>query len=401
MSALPGLDDCVHCGLCLPVCPTYAIDRRESQNPRGRIAALRAIEEGRSAPTPGLLRGLDDCLVCRACESACPSGISMEGLMMEHRSRTSDARSDGRTVAERWFLRAVVSSPGVLDRFRGGARLGRSRRPAALPPDTPGPPRLRPARAASPPAATSRLSTETKGRAVLLRGCIADRVQDRETRLAARLLSHFGFEVSISAPGCCGALQRHSGLVDLARELSLERARDLLSGEPDAIVVDSAGCGSALHEPLSDAPELHAVAERGTDTPSLLATIGLPPPPHPIPGPVVFAPPCHQSHGTRSTEATRSLLEHITEGEVVLLPGEEQCCGAAGTYFLRRPAKSRQLGERAKERWERGGRVKTLATGNPGCLLRWESLLRREPGVEVAHPVTLAARAYGLESEER
>lgn len=243
-----------------------------------------------------------------------------------------------------------------------------------------------------------------RGSVTILRGCVTDRLFRSETLAAGRLLAHFGYRVSFGAPGCCGALHRHAGLADSALRLSRERARNLLreplSGAthdaltPHVIVSDSAGCHAALLEPLAEEPALHDLARRLTDTPSLLSTLELPPPAHPIEEPVAFFPPCHQSHGTHTVSATRALLEHVTKAGVVDLVGEDFCCGAAGMYVMRRPEKSHELVERALERWERSGSPRIIATGNPGCLLRWESLIGAGANVEVVHPVTLLARAF-------
>lgn len=396
MTRLPSLDDCVHCGLCLPACPTYAVDRRESQNPRGRIAGLRALDEGRATLTPGLAAGLEDCLVCRACESACPSGISMEHLMLDHRSRTREsAGRDVRAGVERWLLEECIPHPDRLESGLGLLRAVRRWLPRRLARDVPSMHRLRPA--TLPPVVEPAEGATMRGRVTILRGCIADRCFSDETRAAAGLLALAGYRVEFGSAGCCGALHRHAGLGERARTLATERARDLLATRPDQVVVDSAGCGAALGEPLDDDPDARALAALVTDTPSLLDGVALPEPVEPVEGPVAFFTPCHQAHGTGTGAATRRLLERVFPDGVVDLPGTEHCCGAAGLYLLRRPSRSREIGERARARWVSAGRPR-LATGNPGCLLRWESLAREDvgsaPPVEVAHPVMYAARHW-------
>ena len=394
-AALPGLDDCVHCGLCLPVCPTYAIDRRESENPRGRIAALRAVEESRTPLTPGLLAGLENCLVCRACESACPSGISMETLMLRHRAATRPERADLAARIERWLLTEWIPYP---ERLSFAVTMARVLHPVLRrwgPPDLPRRSRLRPE------PLPDELPAEgvERGRVTILRGCVADRLFREEALDAGRLLSRAGYRVSWRSAGCCGALHRHAGLPDDATRLAAARARDLLVGDPDHVVVDSAGCAAALAEPLDGDPACAEVASRLTETTSLLAAAAaegrLPSPAHPVSGPVAFFPPCHQVHGTHTEEDTRRLLDALFPDGVVTLPGEERCCGAAGFYTLRRSQRSARIGLAARERWEEAGRP-PIATGNPGCLLRWESLLRGT-GIAVRHPVGWARRILLVE----
>ncbi len=380
----PGLDDCVHCGLCLPVCPTYAVDKRESENPRGRIAALRAVEEGRAPLSDKLLAGLEDCLVCRACESACPSGISMERLMLTQRERTRPVRADLASRLERWLLSEVIAHPERLERALGFLRFARPAITALRSADLPHRDRFRPLPL---PSELSPRGAE-RGRVTILRGCIADRLFRRETLDAARLLAHVGYRVTFRSAGCCGALHRHAGLVTEATSLASARARDLLADRPDHLVMDSAGCGAAMAEPLDGDPAVAEVAERLTDTPTLLLDAELPTPVDPPRGPIAFFPPCHQEHGTRTTMATRALLTRVFPAGVISLPGEERCCGAAGLYLLRRRGRSSEIGALARERWVRAGQP-NLATGNPGCLLRWESLVRGVGGI-VQHPVRWA-----------
>jgi len=384
---LPGLDDCVHCGLCLPSCPTYAIDRRESENPRGRVAALRAIDEGRAPASPGLLAGLEDCLVCRACESACPSGVSMETLMLHHRAAVRPARADLPARVERFVLEEIVATPARLEPALAALRLLRPLIPPPWRSELPSASRLRP----RPLPAAIAARGPRRGRVALMRGCFADRLCRGETIAAGELLAAAGFDVEFGAAGCCGALHRHAGLLDRSRALARERARDLLASDPDRVVVDSAGCAAALLEPLDADPAARELALRLADTPTLLEAIDLPFI-APAPGTrVALAVPCHQAHGTRTTRATRALLERALPGALVELPGDDLCCGAAGFYSLRRRERSRAIGSLARVRWERAGRPE-IATGNPGCLLRWESLLAGQD-VRVDHPVVWAARA--------
>ena len=400
-SELPELDSCVQCGLCLPVCPTYAIDRREAENPRGRISALRAIEEKRAPLTPPLANGLDHCLVCRACESACPAGISMETLITRHRSKREYRTNSLTSRLERFFLEECISQP---NRLQWISQLLRYTSPILR--KIPGLEIPLQHRLRQPPLPSRMLpNTRERGRVTMMRGCIADHWFREETRAAGALLALAGFHVEFRSAGCCGALHRHAGLEQPAAELARKRARDLLKGfatssdPPDHIVIDSAGCAASLLSPIDEDPALQEVAKRITDTATLLTHCEMPEPTRPLTEPVAFFPPCHQQHGTnthqRGTVATtRKLLERVAPGVLINLPGEEHCCGAAGTYLLREREKSQAIGTLALKRWEQVGRPH-IATGNPGCLLRWESLIHGS-GARAFHPVVIAAAAWGL-----
>ncbi|MCI0651597.1 MAG: FAD-binding protein, partial [Planctomycetes bacterium] len=272
-SHLPTLLDCVHCGLCLPECPTYRVTGREAESPRGRIAALRALTEGRApataalraltegrAPATAALReGLADCLVCRACESACPAGISMERLMGGYRSAEPPRALDFGARLERWALRALIARPA---RLRAAAALLRLAAPLVrgLPfgADLPSRARLNsPAPLVAPPPDPR---APARGTAVIFQGCVAAHLFRAETNAAAAVLARNGWRVAFSAPGCCGALHRHAGLLDDARALERNTAAAIaaaapaptkLAGTAGPVVVDAAGCAAALADPLA------------------------------------------------------------------------------------------------------------------------------------------------------
>jgi len=400
-SGLPELDSCVQCGLCLPVCPTYAIDRRETENPRGRISALRAVEEEHAPLTPPLASGLDHCLVCRACESACPAGISMETLITRHRSKSAHRTNSLASRLERFFLEECISQPRRVQLMSHLLSVTSPilRRIPGL--EIPSKHRIR----QRPLPKRMLPSTRERGRVTVMRGCIADHWFREETRAAGALLALAGFHVEFRSAGCCGALHRHAGLEHSAAELARNRARDLLKGSaspsepPDHIVIESAGCAASLLHPIVEDPALQEVAARVTDTASLLTRCEMPEPTRPFADPIAFFPPCHQQHGTEAHQratvsSTRELLERVAPGALVTLPGEQYCCGAAGTYMLRERTKSQAIGKLALERWEQVGRPH-IATGNPGCLLRWESLIQGS-GARALHPVVIAAHGWGL-----
>ena len=380
---IPALKDCVHCGLCLPECPTYHATGREAESPRGRIAALRGVVEERSSVSDAIHDGLESCLVCRACESACPSGISMENLMARYREQTRNVRGDFSASLESWLLSYVISHPRRLNACLNLVRIlspglrifpGNEDLPARhrLRPQPPVPQLLEP-------------SGQARGTVSILRGCVADRLFREETHLAARLLARAGWRVLVPAAGCCGALHHHAGLVEAGQRHASLRWKDLSAAEVDFVVVDSAGCGShLLGQRDSDSPPI-------TDTATLLANEGGFVAQSRLPGRWAISVPCHQQHSDLDSTTGISIIESCVE-ERVELPAQDHCCGAAGMYLLRRRKLSRKIGKMAHERFEKSD-ADAIVSGNPGCLLRWEGLLGSS---RAKHPVQILAQSSGL-----
>ena len=390
-SAIPALGECVHCGLCVPSCPTHHATGREADSPRGRIAALRAVAEGRQQLSDAIHDGLENCLVCRACESACPSGISMETLMGRYRESSRPTRSDPAARLERWLLERVIASPrrlefslSLLAAFAPLLRLlpGSSDLPSAR--------RLR--RQPVLPAVLE-ATAPVEGTVVMLRGCVADRLFAEETLLAARLLAANGWRVLLPDAGCCGALHRHAGLLDSSRKLSRQCAEEMLGCQPDHVVIDSAGCAAHLDEPLSREGSLLGLEGKVTDSVSLLVRSGFPRPLDPLGGLWALAEPCHQKHSNLDSSPIAQAMGLALKSAPVALAGADHCCGAAGLYLLRRRALSHKIGQEALARFEATG-AGGVITSNPGCLLRWEALLGAE---RVLSPIAVLARAGGIE----
>lgn len=427
LAQLPTLDACVHCGLCLPACPTYFVTGREAESPRGRIAALRALAEERTPLTPGLASGLDDCLLCRACESHCPSGISMEAMMAGYREQFVPTATTNRSPTSlpigfgarfgRWLervaLRHVIARPA---RLRAAARLMRwgapilrrvpciSRRfeiPEARRLGTPTeiPREYRPPETGGTDSSVRTRET-TRGTVALVRGCVGDLWFRDELLATARVLRHNGYRVRIVGPACCGALHRHAGLAREAHALASQAAEQVLATNADHVVMESAGCAPALREPLEPAtPAARAVAERVIDPLGLLAEHGWRRPTQPLPGRWIVAPACHHRHGPIRDAGVRSVLQETLVEGYMELPLPELCCGAAGFYSVRRPRLSRQIGLVSRERFDASGASGLLA-GNPGCLLRWDALLAPRK-IPVLHPVAALDRAYRLGGDYR
>jgi glycolate oxidase iron-sulfur subunit len=392
--ATGDLDACVACGLCLPHCPTYRLTGEESASPRGRITAMRAIDDGLATPDATFATFMDRCLVCRACEDVCPSHVPF-GRMME-RARTQiepdrsplprALRSLGLDVLlpRRWLLAlATLLLPAarpVLPRHVRAITPRRIRRGPRVPRVTEPAP-----------------GVETRGTVTILTGCVQDQWFREVNRATARVLATNGWRVlAPRTQRCCGALQAHNGHLGTARALA--RSAIAAFDGADAVAVNAAGCGAHLQdladlfEPGTDDHDRAAeLAERTVDVLELLAAHPLAPPDrNPDLERVAYHDACHALRVQGIGSGPRSLLAAIPGLEVVDLPGNDRCCGAAGIYNVLEPELSGRLRE------EKGAaigatEVRTVATANPGCAMQ---LGAAAPGVEVVHPVQLLDRSY-------
>ncbi len=402
--ALAAIRSCVHCGICLPHCPTYRVLGEEMDSPRGRIYLMRAAMEGRAAITETFTRHLDLCLGCRACETACPAGVPFGSLLeatraqIERHGRSPEQRRlrafvfglfphpERMGAALRAFrlyrrsgLQRLVRRAGLLRAFPRLAAMD------ALLDETP---------ASSPlPEVVPAVGTR-RGRVGLLTGCVQRHLFSDVNHDTARLLSLAGWDVVVPrGQGCCGALDLHGGHLDEFRA----RARALAHAFPsdvEVVVTNAAGCGSAMREYehyLPDDPAARRLAERTRDVTEVLADADLPL--GAIDVTVTYHEPCHLAHGQRVRAAPRALLRKIPGLRLVELPESDLCCGSAGVYNLLEPEMADALVSRKVARIvETGARV--VATGNPGCILQIAKGCRaRGLDVEVVHPVTLLARA--------
>ena len=412
--------DCVHCGLCVRTCPTYQLTGRESASPRGRIHMMRSVAEGTMEPDSSFIDELDLCLVCRHCESVCPSGVDYTH-MIEH-TRAGLADSSQRTRLSRLLLglglRRVLTSRVMISltaaglrtaqrlgllRLAGGA-LGTVGRSLLTLPEVP------PARERRRLPAITPAQGELAGTVAVLEGCVMPALLGRVNRDTVRVLAAAGREVRCpSGPVCCGSLHAHNGDLETARDLArrmidaYEDVRDL-SGSPAPVVVNSAGCsahmkdyGHLLEGDQDYAERAAAFAARTFDFSEYLAHNGLdrlrPQLGTPrLAGPITWDDPCHLCHGQGVRDEPRAVLSAV-DAEEVPLPESESCCGSAGLYSSLRPDDSRAiLGPRLEALVTSGAR--TLVTGNPGCHLQWTSgVAERELGVEVLHIAELLARA--------
>lgn len=398
--------DCVHCGLCLPSCPTYRETGRESSSPRGRIYLLRAVAEGRLRLSEAVVEEAYLCLGCRACETACPSGVKFGSLIELARAEIENARprSDWAARLERLALRELVARPARLSRFVSlmalvqRLRLDRLALPLLprslrelyplLPPIPPSSERRRL------PQSTPALGGR-RGRVALFVGCVMPELFGAINAATVRVLARNGFDV-ITPPsqGCCGALHAHAGDLDFARDLA-RRNIEAFGPGVDAVVVNSAGCGAALRELGAWLPgEGEALMSRIRDVSEFLHEAGLRAPSRRIEARVCYDDPCHLLHGQGVGAAPRRLLEQIPGLEIQPHDDPAACCGAAGIYNLTHREMSRAVLER-KIRSLAQADPDYVATGNPGCLMQLRSgAAAAALRAEVVHPVELLDRAY-------
>jgi glycolate oxidase iron-sulfur subunit len=410
------LQRCVHCGFCLPTCPTYAVLGVEMDSPRGRIRLMETVWQGRvDVKSDPFERHMYGCLDCRACETACPSGVEFGKLMEGARSQIEAARP--RSVTERLVrritFRFLLPRPAVLATFARfsvlsrrlgaaavlraiGTRVGLARRLAALL-------ELVPDRASSGALPASYPAREARrGRVALFTGCVMRAVFADTNAATARVLSRNGFDVVVpETQTCCGALHAHAGERVDARALARSNIAALEGLEADAFIVNAAGCGAALKEYgwlLKDDP---AWSERATrfaarvkDASEFLGDAGLSASPGRVRARVAYDDPCHLLHGQRVREQPRALLAAIPELQVVPLDEADWCCGSAGTYNVTQPELSAKLLQRKVDHILRSG-AEVIVTANPGCQMQIAAGLRaaRAP-VTVVHLMDLLDRAY-------
>jgi glycolate oxidase iron-sulfur subunit len=402
------IETCVHCGFCLPTCPTYALWGEEMDSPRGRIALMQLGHE-QPELSDEMVTHFDRCLGCMACVTACPSGVKYDLLIQETRPQVE--RLHSRSVADRLFRRLIFGIFTHPDRLRallpllalqrrlgvsrlaagnGAAkRLRRLRAMVALAPDV----RIAAGRRRLPERTPA--TGPAHGRVGFMQGCV-QRVLFAGANLATlRVLSAEGWEVHAPLrPRCCGSLQQHTGYEPEAQAL----ARETIAAfdDCDVVVVNAAGCGSGMKEYDHLLAEDPAWAERARsftakvrDVHELLAEHGPRAPRHPVPLRVAYHDPCHLAHAQGVREQPRAVLREIP-GLVLLEPAEwELCCGSAGIYNLVEPEAAVELAARKVDNLLATG-AEAIAVANPGCALQIDAELRRRGRrLPIRHPMEL------------
>ncbi|HVU87992.1 MAG TPA: (Fe-S)-binding protein [Pirellulales bacterium] len=407
--------DCVHCGLCTSACPTYLELGNENDSPRGRIYLMRSVTDGRLPLSSEVRRHLELCLDCRACETACPSGVQY-GKLIEPFRVAMEEQSDGPRKSADWFHRYILfglfTKPDLMRKMlipaRIAQRLGLVSLAESLRLTRLLPPRLRrlvemlPPPQNPGPALPSLLPAIGKRRArvALFTGCVAD-VMFRPTHWAtARVLQQNGCDVLVPQNQvCCGAIHFHAGSSEPARELADVNLAAFDPSSVDAILVNVAGCGAMLkdyghHWHDARQPKRAEFAAKIKDVSEFLDSLGLVPPEGQMPFVATYHDACHLGHAQKVREAPRRLLSQIPGLKLVDLPETEVCCGAAGTYNLTEPEMSARLSRRKLDNiLKTGSRV--VLTGNAGCLLQIMREARsRGERLLVAHPMDLLDLSY-------
>jgi len=405
------LSRCVHCGFCLPTCPTYAVLGVEMDSPRGRIKLMQTVWDGRiDVASTGFTQHIDACLDCRACETACPSGVEYGKLVEGARAELELARKRGpaarlvRWLAFRWLLPrpAVLAAFAQLSvaakRLGAGAVLrtiGLGRLAALL--------SLVPSRASS-KALPSIFAAQgdRRGRVALFTGCVMRAAFADTNAATARVLARNGIEVIVpEVQTCCGALHAHAGAREDSRALARRNIAALEALEVDAFVVNAAGCGAHLKEYgwlLKDDPAWHERAERFAarlrDAGEYLAHVGLVARPGTLRVRAAYDDPCHLLHGQKIKDQPRELLAAIPGLELVPLVEADMCCGSAGTYNVTQPVLSQALLDRKMSNVLASG-AELLITANPGCQMQLEAGVHASGArVTVMHLMDVLDRAY-------
>ena len=406
---------CIHCGLCLNACPTYRLWNLEADSPRGRIHQMIHVELGNFPVTDSFVDHIDKCLDCRACETACPSGVEYGKLVEHARARIEQdcERSWISRVARDYVFRQLLPNPllivdlaRVLRLYqRSGLQavaraigvlklLGLSERERFLP-------RIDDDFFYSRHGRTYPAAGPRRARVAFFAGCIANVAFARLNESTIRVLTSNGCEVVVpKGQLCCGALSAHAGIRDVARELAGTNLAVFLREDFDAIVTNAAGCGSALKEYdhlfSPEEPEFARAREfsaKVRDVTEFLAALGLAVKLKPLPLRVTYQDSCHLLHGQKIREAPRKLLRAIPGFEFVELAGSEICCGSAGVYNVTQTETSLEL-LAEKMQHAQSTRAPIIATANPGCLLQLRAgAAIHHSNQQVLHVVELLDRA--------
>jgi glycolate oxidase iron-sulfur subunit len=393
--------DCVHCGFCLPTCPSYTVFEEEMDSPRGRIVLMRVGNEEGSEASDQMRVHLDRCLGCMACVTACPSGVKYDQLI--ERTRPQIERNAPRPRRERAYRRlifALFTHPGRLRALtpvlwaqqRLGIDAALARVPALRPMLRLAPPVKRRAAIAQLPEVTPAQGAR-RGRIALMQGCVQRVFFGDVNAATVRVLAAEGFEVHAPRrPRCCGALQMHAGVEDEA--IALAKATIAAYEEFDAVAVNVAGCGSGMKDYahlLADddewAERAAAFSARVRDVSELLAEHEPRAHRHPLPLRVAYHDACHLAHAQKVRTQPRELLRAIPELELLEPADWEICCGSAGIYNLVQPEAAAKLGARKAANLAATG-AEAVAAGNPGCALQITAHLDGRE-LPVYHPMTL------------
>lgn len=413
--------DCVHCGLCTASCPTYVELGDENDSPRGRIYLMRAVTDGRLDMGPEVKRHLELCLDCRACETACPSGVQY-GKLIEPFRVAMEQNAAGKPKTDDWFHRRILFGlfphPKRLRRSLIPARIAQKLRLdrmllasgmwRLLPPRLGRLVKMLPKLEKKSPPLPDVLPAKgnRRARVALFTGCVTD-VLFRQTHWAtARVLQENGCDVVVpKSQVCCGAIHFHAGSSDPARQMADQNVAAFKADDFDAVIINVAGCGSMLkdyghHWPGDGQAEREKFAAKVRDVNEFLDELGLVKPGGPVNVTATYHDACHLVHAQKVREAPRNLLRKVPGLKLVELKESDLCCGAAGTYNLTEPEMAERLSRRKmKNIVETGARV--VVTANTGCLMQIACEARQQGHpLKIVHPMELLDLSYRGESLE-
>jgi len=416
----PDYSRCVHCGLCLNHCPTYRLWGQEADSPRGRIRQMQLVDQGQLVIGDGFVTHIDRCLDCRACETACPSGVEYGKLVELARAQIEQnyRRPLASRIARDFVYRRLLPYPRRIEAAARLLRLYQRSGLAALARATGilrllglhDRERLLPKIDAEfffgELGKTFSAQGPRRARVAFFAGCVAQVTFSELNRATIRVLQANGCEVVVPARQvCCGALASHAGVRDVARDLARANFAAFPAGDFDAILTNAAGCGSALKEythlfPAGD-PALEQAeqfAGKMRDITEFLADLGLTAPLKALPLRVTYQDSCHLAHGQKIREAPRTLIRAVPGIELVEMPLVDQCCGSAGVYNVTQTKTSLEL-LALKMDSVRETKSQAIVTANPGCLLQLRAgAAIHATGHEVLHVVELLDRALSSRS---
>ena len=411
---------CVHCGFCLQACPTYVETGLEAESPRGRIALMKAVNEGRIGITDSVIRHWDLCIQCRACEVACPSGVPYGNLIEATMQQVADKRKSSfvNDKIASLALKRLLPNQGLLSMVVGSMRLYQRlgvqtviRKSGLL--------RLLPGNMGELEGSMPELPSEVfkaqgqvyhaqgerKARVALLSGCVMPLINGPQMNAVVRVLTRNGCEVVVTkAQVCCGAINSHVGDLETARELARQNVDAFLAEDVDYVAIASAGCGSRMKEyghllkdDLAYSERAETLSAKVRDIHELLAALPIEPPKGHLPYRVTYQDSCHLSNAQRVTAAPRQLLRSIPGIEFVELSNADKCCGAGGTYTITERDFSMRILD-TKMRAVRQTQANVIATANPGCLMQLQYGAQRDGmNIEVRYITDLLDESYSKE----
>lgn len=413
--SMRDLRTCVHCGLCLPTCPTYQVFGVEMDSPRGRIMQIEAAKHGEIAiDDPSLSEHLSLCLACRACETACPSGVPY-GRIIEGARASLPPPSPTFNAIQKLVLRGIFTRPKVMDAAGTGMRIYQRAGIQSVVRRVGLPGKLGEMESLLPNAQGRVLQGSRKtfypsqgsprARVALVRGCVMQQFFAHTNEATARVLVENGCEVvAPRLPGCCGALHVHAGDRSTAQVLARRNIDEFMALNPDYIVINAAGCGSTLKEYgelLADDPsyadKAAAFASRIRDANELLGEMSFRAPMAGLAARVTYQDACHLAHAQRIREQPRAILRSIPGLELVEMRASDNCCGSAGIYNVTQPDTSMELlGRKMDDVLQTEAQI--LAVANPGCAIQIAAgISQRGASIRVAHPIDLLDAAYRAE----